>query len=244
LIGGRCNRNSQPTVPEPSSGGSRSGGSKGRGRKPQRRKWAVLTVPLKALGRGVAALWRLVVRMLAAFGALIGRQAASARGLDPEHRRDGGALLLIAFGLVAAIGIWLDAAGPVGRAITSAAQTIAGNGAVFVPVLMVAGGAFILSHDPRPESRGRVLIGWLAITLSVLGLFDLWADLPRTMHGRQHAGGLIGAAVATPLPSGLSAVIAVPLLLLLGGFGILVVTATPISALVSYVKGLFGRPRR
>ena len=179
--------------------------------------------------------------MLGALGALIGRQAATARDLDPEHRRDGGALLLIALGLVAGIGIWFDAAGPVGRAIDTATRTVVGNGALVVPLLMVVGGGFILSHDPRPESRGRLLIGWLAITMSVLGLLHLWADLPRTGSGRTHGGGLIGTAVATPLASGLSQLIAVPLLLLLGGFGILVVTATPISALVSYVKGLFVR---
>ena len=204
----------------------------------------MLVTPVKALGRGIAAIWRVVVRMLAALGGLIGRQAATARDLDPEHRRDGGALLMIALGLVAAVGIWFDAAGPVGRAVDTATRTLVGNGALIVPLLMVVGGGFILSHDPRPESRGRLLIGWLAITLSVLGLLELWADLPRTSQGRAHGGGLIGTAVATPLASGLSQLIAVPLLLLLGGFGILVVTATPISALVSYVKDLFVRRPR
>ena len=80
-----------------------------------------------------------------------------------------------------------------------------------------------------------MLVGTLALTLAVLGLFDLWAGSPATAHGRAHAGGLIGAGVAAPLERGLSAVIAVPLLFLLGVFGILVVTATPISQLCEHL---------
>jgi S-DNA-T family DNA segregation ATPase FtsK/SpoIIIE len=68
---------------------------------------------------------------------------------------------------------------------------------------------------------------------------DLWANSPRSSHERAHAGGLIGRAVAGPLSSGLSAAIAVPLLLMLGVFGVLVVTATPISAILAYVRDLF-----
>ncbi len=65
------------------------------------------------------------------------------------------------------------------------------------------------------------------------------ADEPR--HGREHAGGLIGAGVVAPLERGLSAVIAVPLLFLLGVFGVLVVTATPVSQLWQQVGALLGR---
>jgi S-DNA-T family DNA segregation ATPase FtsK/SpoIIIE len=60
------------------------------------------------------------------------------------------------------------------------------------------------------------------------------------MHGREHAGGLIGAAAGAPLSRGLSPAIAVPVLALVGAFGILVVTATPISQLAGYLREMFG----
>ena len=76
-------------------------------------------------------------------------------------------------------------------------------------------------------------------------MLHLWADSPSTNGGRSHAGGLLGAAIAAPLEGGLSAKIAVPLLFLLGGFGVLVLTATPVRQLrtlvVEFVNSLRGR---
>src|SRR6185437_9384639 len=136
------------------------------------------------------------------------------------------------------------AAGPIGRGLTSACRVVIGNGALLLPLALIAAGAHMLRQAPEPGSRGRIVVGTGAITLSVLGLFDLWAGSPTSQHGHEHAGGALGAVVAQPLSHGLSAAIAVPLLLVLGAFGILVVTATPISALVTYLRELVtGRTR-
>ncbi len=79
----------------------------------------------------------------------------------------------------------------------------------------------------------------------MLGLFDLWADSPSTSHGRAHAGGAIGAIVGAPLARGVSAALAVPLLLIVGAFGSLVVTATPLPVLFAYLRELFtGKPKQ
>ena len=98
----------------------------------------------------------------------------------------------------------------------------------------------MLRQAPEPQARGRVVVGAAALVVAVLGLFDLWGGSPATGHGRAHAGGLLGYAVGKPLTAGLGAMIAVPVLTLVGCFGILVVTATPISALVEYVRSAFG----
>src|SRR5215472_11109690 len=108
-------------------------------------------------------------------------------------------------------------------------------------VVIVGLGIHMLRQAPGPESRGRILVGSVALGLAVLGLLDLWANSPTSAHGRAHAGGLIGALAAVPLRHGLSAVIAVPLLFVLGAFGVLVVTATPISQLALHIRRLFGR---
>src|SRR6185437_9853419 len=80
--------------------------------------------------------------------------------------------------------------------------------------------------------------GTTALVICILGLFDIWADSPATAHLRAHAGGAIGAVIGGPLSHGVSAILAAPLLLIVGAFGALVVTATPFSVLVGYIRDL------
>jgi DNA segregation ATPase FtsK/SpoIIIE, S-DNA-T family len=191
--------------------------------------------------RGIAALWRAIARVVGAVARAAGRNAATARDIEPEQRRDGVGLGLIALGLVSAMAVWFHAAGPVGRGLTALFRVMVGNGAAVLPVMLLAGGVHLLRQAPTPEHRGRLVVGTAALTLSVLGMLDLWADLPGSVHGRTHAGGVIGFAIAGPLERGLSAVLAVPVLFLLGAFGALVVTATPIRHMPRLVRGLFAR---
>jgi DNA segregation ATPase FtsK/SpoIIIE, S-DNA-T family len=217
--------------------GRKAPAKRGRGRVPAGRRSHA--APLIALGHGIGAIWRAIARLLGGIARAAGRNAATARDLEPEHRRDGAGLGVIAFGLISAMALWAHAAGPIGRVITSSCRLVLGNAAVLLPLILVGAGAHLLRQVAQPESRGRIVVGSAALSVSVLGLFDLWAGSPHTSHGRSHAGGLIGTAVATPLSAGLSAPIAVPLLLVIGVFGILVVTGTPISALRDYLRDLF-----
>jgi S-DNA-T family DNA segregation ATPase FtsK/SpoIIIE len=200
--------------------------------------------PILLLGRALAALWRGLAALVGGLARAIGRNAATARDLDAEHRRDGAALGVLALDLILIMAVWFHAAGPIGRGLDTLCRVLGGNGALLLPLVLLAGGAHMLRQAPEPAARGRVVVGSTAVTLSVLGLFDLWANQPHDLHGREHAGGLIGALAAQPLAHGLSAAIAVPLLLLVGAFGVLVATATPISALVGYVRDLVRGYRR
>ena len=197
-----------------------------------------LSQPLVGLGHAITAIWRALAGLAGGIARAAGRNAATARDLDPEHRRDGVALGVLGFGLIAAMAVWFHAAGPVGRLLTPACRAVVGNGAAVLPLLLFGIAAHMLRQAPRPESRGRALVGSLALTVSVLGLFHLWAALPHSASGRARAGGLIGAAVAGPIARGLSAAIAVPLLMIVGVFGVLVVTATPVCELVAFVRNL------
>jgi len=192
------------------------------------------------IGKALTAIWRALAAVVGGTARAAGRNAATARDLPPEHRRDGAALGVLAFGLIGATGIWFGSAGPVGRAIDTTARSILGNGAVLLPIVLFVAGGHMLRQAPEATGRGRVLVGSLAVAVSVLGLLDLWADSPATQHGRAHAGGLVGAGIGKPLAAGLSPVLAVPVLMLIGAFGILVVTATPISVLAGYLRSLLG----
>jgi S-DNA-T family DNA segregation ATPase FtsK/SpoIIIE len=195
-------------------------------------------MPFVGLGRLIAALWRALATLIGGTARAVGRNAATARDLEPEHRRDGVALGVLGLGLVTGMAVWFHAAGPIGHGIATACRGVIGNGAVLLPFLLLGVAAHQLRQAPAPQSRGRVVVGWTALVVSVLGLFDIWGASPRTTHGREHAGGAIGAVVGGPLAHGVSALLAVPLLLLVGAFGALVVTATPFSALIGYLGDL------
>jgi DNA segregation ATPase FtsK/SpoIIIE, S-DNA-T family len=191
----------------------------------------------------MAVLWRTLARLAGTLARAVGRQAATARDLDGAHRRDAAALGVLLLGLISAVAIWAGSAGPIGRGLTTVARVAIGAGALVLPIMLLAVGVHMLRQAPRPDQRGRVVVGAVTLTIAVLGLLHLGARSPATEHGRSHAGGVIGAAVATPLERGLSAMIAVPLLFVLGAFGVLVLTATPLNHLPRQFRRLMRRER-
>jgi S-DNA-T family DNA segregation ATPase FtsK/SpoIIIE len=211
-------------------------GSKGGPKKRNKSHGGGWTRPFTLLGHGIAFLWRSLATALGALARATGKSAATARELDAEHRRDGAALGVLALGLVMLMGGWFHAAGPVGHGLDSFARSLIGNGAIFLPLILLASAVHMLRQAPRPEARGRIIIGTLALTLAVLGEFHIWANNPSTQHGRQHGGGLIGALAGGPLAHGVSAGVAIAVLFIVGVFGVLVVTATPVSAVFAYVR--------
>ncbi len=89
----------------------------------------------------------------------------------------------------------------------------------------------VLRHPERNAPGGPVLIGWSAVLAGVLGLVHVAARhaaaRARAAACAPPAAGSAGIASA-PLVAGVTPYIAVPLLLLLVGFGVLVLTATPV----------------
>ena len=69
-----------------------------------------------ALGRGLAATWRFIAKIL---GNSVRFIARGARDLDPAHQRDGVAFLILILALIATAGTWFHADNLVGRAVYS-----------------------------------------------------------------------------------------------------------------------------
>lgn len=157
-----------------------------------------------------------------------GRQAASARDLDPEHRRDGAGLLLFGLALLSAVALWLSGAGPVGARLADTVRLFLGAISVVVPVLLMIGAWRLMRQPADPAHRGRGLIGWGSLLVSTAALLQIGQD-PVDPVQRDFAGGLVGAGVGGLLERAVTAWVAVPLLILLLLFGLLVVTATPIN---------------
>ncbi|MBV9823920.1 MAG: DNA translocase FtsK 4TM domain-containing protein, partial [Actinobacteria bacterium] len=196
---------------------------------------------LAVVGRLVAQLWRALGAAVGTLARAVGRNAATARELDPAHRRDGAGLAVLALGLISAIAVWFAAAGPLGEAITGLFRLLVGNLALLLPVLLVAWAVHLLRQQPHPERRGRLLVGGLAVLLAVTGMLHLAADSPTNETGWSHAGGVTGM-LAGELERLLPASLVVLVLFLLGAFGVLVVTGTPLNELPGLVRDLLARP--
>ncbi|MEW2131584.1 DNA translocase FtsK [Streptomyces sp. NPDC005435] len=194
--------------------------------------------PTGGVYRLVRALW---LGLAHAVGAVFRGIGQGAKNLDPAHRKDGVALLLFALALIVAAGTWADLRGPVGDLVEILVTGAFGRLDLLVPVLLAVMAVRFIRHPEQPEANGRIVIGLSALVIGVLGQVHIACGSPARSDGMRairDAGGLIGWAAATPLTYTMTAVLAVPLLVLLTLFGLLVVTATPVNAIPQRLRAL------
>ncbi|GAA0310644.1 DNA translocase FtsK [Streptomyces polychromogenes] len=164
-----------------------------------------------------------------------------AKNLDPAHRKDGVALLLLALALIVAAGTWSNLSGPVGDLVTMLVTGAFGRLDLLVPILLGVMAVRFIRHPDQSDANGRIGIGLSALVIGVLGLVHIACGAPGRDEGTtamQNAGGLIGWAASKPLIFTMGAPLAVPMLVLLTVFGLLVVTATPVNAIPQRLRGL------
>ncbi|MER6914176.1 DNA translocase FtsK [Streptomyces sp. NPDC000594] len=221
---------------QPARGAKKAPAGKAPAKKTPAKKAAVRKVPAKApkrpnaLFRLVRAVWLGLAHTVGALFRGIGR---GAKGLDPAHRKDGLALLLLGIALIVAAGTWSNLRGPVGDLVEMLVTGAFGRLDLLVPILLGVIAARLIRHPERPEANGRIVIGLSALVVGVLGQVHIACGSPDRADTAavQDAGGLIGWGAAQPLIFTVTAALAVPLLLLLTVFGLLVVTATPVNAI-------------
>src|SRR4051794_9937511 len=92
-----------------------------------RRRTGSQLTPLGVLFKGLAALWMGLAHAVGWVARAVGRKAATARELDPEHRRDGAGLALIGLAVLLGAAIWFRSAGPVGRWLAQICHTFFGS---------------------------------------------------------------------------------------------------------------------
>ncbi|MGW2293317.1 DNA translocase FtsK [Streptomyces violaceorubidus] len=194
--------------------------------------------PTGGVYRLVRALW---LGLAHAVGAVFRGIGQGAKNLDPAHRKDGVALLLLGVALIVAAGTWADLRGPVGDLVEILVTGAFGRLDLLVPILFGAVAVRLIRHPEKPEANGRIVIGLSALVIGVLGQVHIACGSPARSDGMQairDAGGLIGWGAATPLSYTMTDVLAVPLLVLLTVFGLLVVTATPVNAIPQRLRQL------
>ncbi|MFR9804362.1 DNA translocase FtsK 4TM domain-containing protein [Pseudonocardia sp. RS010] len=190
------------------------------------------------IDRGIDAVGRGVVRMTKSAG----RAAGRTRDIDPAHRRDGLGVLFVVLAVISAAGIWWEAGGPVGRGFSAGVGAVFGVSGALLPVILLAVGVVLMTTPAHPEARPRIAVGSLLLALGVLGLVHLFSGSPDEPARWAAGGGAIGYVAATPLASGLTVWVAVPILLLVSFYALLVLTATPVREVPNRVRRLLGRP--
>jgi S-DNA-T family DNA segregation ATPase FtsK/SpoIIIE len=197
------------------------------------------------VGRLLRALWLGLAHVV---GGTARRVGASARELDPAHRRDGVGLALLGLAVVVAAVEWWGLRGAVGAVGHAVVAGTFGRVALVAPLALLALGVRMLRH-PEETASGRIGIGLGALTVAAAGLTHVARGLPDPGEGAaamRGAGGILGFLASAPLESAVTVFVAVPLLVLLAVFGLLVVTATPLHAvperLKAWVERLLRRP--
>ncbi|MEU6545008.1 DNA translocase FtsK [Streptomyces sp. NPDC046859] len=187
--------------------------------------------PTGGVYRFVRAIW---LGLAHAVGAVFRGIGQGAKNLDPAHRKDGVALLLLGLSLIVAAGTWSNLRGPVGDLVEIIVTGAFGRLDLLAPILLAVVAVRFIRHPEKPEANGRIVIGLSALVIGVLGQVHIAVGSPARSAGMQairDAGGLIGWGAATPLTYTMGEVLAVPMLVLLTVFGLLVVTATPVNAI-------------
>ncbi len=174
-------------------------------------------------------------------GVAVRRIGHTARELDPEHRRDGVGLTLVAASIVVAAAVWWRLPGEVLGAVRTVVTGSAGILGWFAPLLLLLA-AWRTLRDPESNGpAGRQVVGWAAMVFGLSGLLHLSHDSPagNDSDALQQAGGAVGFVVGSLFTDLLkSGYVAAPLLTLLAGFGVLVVTGTPLYQVPSRLRAL------
>ena len=199
------------------------------------------------LGRAVLGAWMVVAGGLGYFVRWAGQ---GARDLDPHHRRDGLGLLTLGWAIVLAASLWWRMGNPVGRGLQGLFNGALGSLAWAVPLLVGLLAYRFLRHPDRNSETARAAIGWTALLIGAVGMIHIAKGTPHPSDGSaaiRAAGGYIGYAAAGPLAAAVTPWVAAPLLALLAGFGVLVITGTPLHRIPERLADLsevFGHTER
>ncbi|GAC80336.1 DNA segregation ATPase FtsK/SpoIIIE, S-DNA-T family [Gordonia malaquae] len=168
------------------------------------------------VGHGAASAWTMLAKGIGNLA-----RVGSHRDDEPSARRDGVALAILLLGVVAAVGVWFHALGPVGAFIDTLIRACVGSLAYAVPVAHLALAVCLMRFAPNPDRRLRNVGGTVLLSIAVLGMTHLIQGAPRDYDGRADAAGFAGYAVGGPLTDAVTVWLSVPVYLVAAAFGVL-----------------------
>ncbi len=193
---------------------------------------------MAVVGRTLVSTWRAIAK---GFGKSVRYLFRGAKDLDPAHHRDGFAFLVLIVALMSAAGTWLNVNG----AITDVTHAILYGAvgkllSVLTPLIFLYFAFRLFKAPDDGKVTGRITIGTILLLMSATGLAHIFNgsvhDTGKTAI--QNGGGRLGYAVSTPLVDLATSLVAVPILLIIFFFGLLIVTATPVSKVTSSIASI------
>jgi S-DNA-T family DNA segregation ATPase FtsK/SpoIIIE len=206
---------------------------------------------LALIGRGLSTLWHAIAKAL---GSSVRFLARGAKDLDPAHHRDGVAFLLLIFSLAAFAGTWFKADNFAGRNLYALFYGAFGRIGFFAPLVLLYFAFRMFRVPDDKKATARIIVGTFTLLLSSTGLAhllngSLGAINPTGATAMRNGGGFLGYGVSMPLEALMTSMLAYPVLAIIFFFGLLVITATPVSEVATRVKNTFAwawskRPER
>src|SRR5690606_41514527 len=127
----------------------------------------------------------------------------------------------------AAAGVCGQAGGAVGHWFDWVVRFIIGSAAIALPLVLLGAAIVLMRTEHNPQARPQIVLGNLLLGACVQGNLHIFGGAPLEPKDWTQAGGALGFVAGGPLAYGLTAWVAVPVLLLVGFFGLLVSTGTP-----------------
>jgi S-DNA-T family DNA segregation ATPase FtsK/SpoIIIE len=187
--------------------------------------------------RGVGAIWKFISKTLGSSVRFIFR---GAQDLDPAHQRDGIAFLIFILGLITAAGTWFSLDNVVGHGIYAAVFGLIGRLGFITPIIFIYFAFRLFKAPDDSRATGRIIVGTFVLLISITGLLHILNGSSGTgQTAIRNGGGWIGYGISTPLVALVTTILAIPILLIFLFFGILVITATPVSKVFGRISTLF-----
>jgi S-DNA-T family DNA segregation ATPase FtsK/SpoIIIE len=187
--------------------------------------------------RGLSSIWRFVSKILGSAVRFIFR---SSKELDPTHQRDGIAFFIFILALIFSAGIWFKLDNFLGKSTYAFLFGAVGQLAYLVPLIFIYFAYRIFKSPDESGDTGRITIGTLLLLISITALIHIINGSVGTgATAIQQGGGWIGYGVSTSLIAVVTEVLAIPILLIVLLFGLLIVTKTSLSKLFTQIKRLF-----
>ncbi|MFX0539991.1 DNA translocase FtsK 4TM domain-containing protein [Ornithinimicrobium sp. Y1847] len=155
----------------------------------------------------------------------------AAHDLEPEHRRDGAGFLLLVLAVIVALREWWHLDGMFGDAVHAVAAGTLGRVALVLPIVLLFFAVRLFRSPDQQQATNRMGIGTTAMLIAASGITHLATGNPDYGEGAavmQNSGGILGFIASSMLSAAITTTGAAIVLSLLGLFGFLVLTRTPV----------------
>lgn len=227
------------------SSAGRGAGSRGTGGRAGSSTSTTRTRQLPAVEQHQPWLLRVVGGAWLAVGHLVGggvrRIGSDVSDLPAEERRDGAALFNLALGVFIATFAWWGLTGWFPDAVHSVVNGTFGWVSLLLPLMLFVCAFRLFRRPDDGRGNNRVGIGFLIMTFAACGLAHVLGGQPTVAEGfdgLRQAGGMLGFLAASPLAA-IHALVPVVLYGLLAFVSLLIITATPFTAIPRRLRAAY-----